>query len=106
MRETVAFPNSMVDRITPETTDADRSEVAARGYEDAWPVVSEDFAQWVLEDNFTAGCPAYEKVGVEVVTDVEPYELMKLRLLNASHQALCYFGYVAGYRLVHEVMAD
>ncbi len=106
VREAVAFPNSMVDRITPETTDADREEVAARGYEDAWPVVSEDFAQWVLEDNFTAGRPADEKVGVEVVEDVEPYELMKLRLLNASHQALCYFGYLAGYRLVHEVMAD
>ena len=62
----------MVDRITPETTDADRSEVAERGFEDAWPVVSEDFAQWVLEDNFTAGRPAYENVGVEVVADVEP----------------------------------
>ena len=106
VRQNVAFPNSMVDRITPETTHADREEVAARGYEDAWPVVSEDFAQWVLEENFTAGRPAYEKVGVEVVDDVAPYELMKLRLLNASHQALCYFGYLAGYRMVHEVMAD
>jgi mannitol 2-dehydrogenase len=57
----------------------------------------------VLEDNFTLGRPPYQDVGVQVVADVEPYELMKLRLLNASHQALCYFGYLAGYRLVHEV---
>ncbi|MGO3025790.1 mannitol dehydrogenase family protein [Corynebacterium variabile] len=102
----VAFPNSMVDRITPETTDADRADVADHGYTDAWPVVSEDFTQWVLEDRFTAGRPSYEKVGVEVVEDVVPYELMKLRLLNASHQGLCYFGHLAGHRMVHDVMAD
>lgn len=106
VRDNVAFPNSMVDRITPETTDNDRQDVADRGYTDAWPVVSEDFTQWALEDNFTAGRPAYENVGVEVVEDVVPYELMKLRLLNASHQALCYFGYLAGHRMVHDVMAD
>src|SRR5206468_6827230 len=64
------------------------------------------FSQWALEDNFPLGRPAFEKVGVQVVPDVEPYELMKLRLLNASHQALCYFGYLAGYRLVHEVAQD
>lgn len=102
----VAFPNSMVDRITPETTDADRADVAGHGYTDAWPVVSEDFTQWVLEDRFTAGRPLYEEVGVEVVEDVVPYELMKLRLLNASHQGLCYFGHLAGHRMVHDVMAD
>ncbi|MDR1432628.1 MAG: mannitol dehydrogenase family protein, partial [Propionibacteriaceae bacterium] len=85
----VAFPNSMVDRITPATTDADRAEVAELiGVEDAWPVVCEDFTQWALEDSFNAGRPPYERVGVEVVADVEPYELMKLRLLNASHQGL------------------
>lgn len=106
VRENVAFPNSMVDRITPETTDGDREDVAARGYTDAWPVVSEDFTQWVLEDKFTAGRPPYEEVGVEVVEDVVPYELMKLRLLNASHQGLCYFGHLAGHRMVHDVMAD
>lgn len=101
------FPNSMVDRITPETTDGDRADVVStHGYEDAWPVVCEDFTQWVLEDNFVDGRPAYEHVGVEVVSDVVPYELMKLRLLNASHQGLCYFGYLAGHRLVHEVMND
>ncbi|QGF25160.1 mannitol dehydrogenase family protein [Raineyella fluvialis] len=104
LRENVPFPNSMVDRITPVTTDADRADVAQRyGIDDAWPVVCEDFTQWVLEDSFVSGRPAYEKVGVQVVDDVVPYELMKLRLLNASHQGLCYFGYLAGYRAVHDV---
>jgi mannitol 2-dehydrogenase len=103
----VRFPNSMVDRITPGTTDEDRAQIAERfGVEDPWPVVCEPFTQWALEDKFSLGRPAFEKVGVQVVPDVEPYELMKLRLLNASHQALCYFGYLAGYRLVHEVAQD
>jgi mannitol 2-dehydrogenase len=103
----VHFPNSMVDRITPVTTDADRAEVTERfGIEDQWPVVCEPFTQWVLEDAFTAGRPPYEQAGVQLVADVEPYELMKLRLLNASHQALCYFGYLSGYRLVHEAAQD
>ncbi|WP_380159045.1 mannitol dehydrogenase family protein [Kineococcus sp. R86509] len=105
--EHVKFPNCMVDRITPGTTDDDRAEVReAFGVEDAWPVVCEPFVQWVLEDDFGLGRPPYEDAGVQVVDDVEPYELMKLRLLNASHQALCYFGYLAGYRLVHEVAQD
>ena len=103
----VRFPNSMVDRITPQTTDADREEVARlTGLEDAWPVVCEPFTQWVLEDSFGAGRPPLEEAGVQVVGDVGPYELMKLRQLNASHQALCYFGRLAGYRLVHEVCQD
>lgn len=103
----VQFPNSMVDRITPVTTDEDRAQISERfGVEDAWPVVCEPFTQWVLEDKFTVGRPPFEDVGVQVVPDVVPYELMKLRLLNASHQALCYFGYLAGYRLVHEVAQD
>ena len=107
MRQNVAFPNSMVDRITPVTTDADRDMVAADfGIEDAWPVVSEDFEQWVLEDDFPLGRPPFEDAGVQVVDDVEPYELMKLRLLNASHQGQCYFGYLAGYRYAHEVCQD
>lgn len=106
IRDNVASPNSMVDRITPETTDADRADVAERGYKDTWPVVSENFCQWGLEDSFTAGRPAYEDAWVEVVADVEPYELMKPRLLNASHQGLCYLGYLAGHRMVHEVMAE
>jgi mannitol 2-dehydrogenase len=103
----VRFPNSMVDRITPVTTDEDRARISERfGIEDAWPVVCEPFTQWALEDKFTSGRPPLEDVGVQVVPDVVPYELMKLRLLNASHQALCYFGYLAGYRLVHEVAQD
>jgi mannitol 2-dehydrogenase len=102
-----SFPNSMVDRITPVTTDADRAEVRERfGIDDRWPVVCEPFTQWVLEDAFTAGRPPYEQVGVQVVDQVEPYELMKLRLLNGSHQAMAYFGYLAGYRLVHEAAQD
>jgi mannitol 2-dehydrogenase len=103
----VAFPNSMVDRITPATTDADRREVRERfGVEDRWPVVCEPFTQWVLESTFSAGRPPYENAGVQVVADVEPYELMKLRLLNASHQAMAYFGHLCGYELVHEAAQD
>jgi mannitol 2-dehydrogenase len=103
----VRFPNSMVDRITPGTTDADRRELAEHfDVDDRWPVVCEPFTQWVLEDSFGAGRPPFEAAGVQVVATVEPYELMKLRLLNGSHQALCYFGYLAGYRFVHEVAQD
>ncbi|GAA3128682.1 mannitol dehydrogenase family protein [Streptosporangium carneum] len=107
MEDAVAFPNSMVDRITPVTTDQDRQAVAERfGVEDAWPVVCEPFTQWVLEEGFPAGRPPFEEAGVQVVADVEPYELMKLRLLNAGHQALCYFGYLGGYRYAHEAASD
>ena len=103
----VAFPNCMVDRITPVTSEEDRALLAERyGIEDRWPVVCEPFTQWVLEDRFPAGRPPFEDAGVQLVADVEPYELMKLRLLNASHQALCYPGYLAGYRYAHEVCAD
>jgi len=102
----VRFPSCMVDRITPVTTDEDRTELSRRfGVEDQWPVVCEPFTQWVLEDDF-ADRPPLQDVGVQLVEDVEPYELMKLRLLNASHQGLCYFGYLSGYRLVHEVCQD
>jgi mannitol 2-dehydrogenase len=103
----VRFPNSMVDRITPVTTDADRAELRERfGIDDRWPVVCEPYTQWVLEDAFSHGRPPYEDAGVQVVGDVEPYELMKLRLLNAGHQALCYFAYLTGYRLVHDAAQD
>ncbi len=104
----VRFPNSMVDRITPVTTDDDVALVRdTLGIDDAWPVVCEPFTQWVLEDSFgPLGRPAFDEVGVQVVDDVRPYELMKLRLLNASHQSLCYFGYLSGYRLVHDVCQD
>ncbi len=107
IREHVAFPNSMVDRITPVTTDADRALLLEQyAVEDAWPVVCEPFTQWALEDHFPLGRPALEEVGVQVVDDVEPYELMKLRLLNAGHQALGYLGYLSGYRYAHEVAGD
>ena len=103
----VRFPDSMVDRITPVTTDADRGEIRYRfGLDDQWPVVCEPYTQWVLEDAFTAGRPPYEDAGVQLVGLVKPYELMKLRLLNGSHQALRYFAYLTGYRLVHEAAQD
>jgi mannitol 2-dehydrogenase len=101
------FPNCMVDRITPVTTDEDRAQIRERfGIEDRWPVVCEPFTQWVLEDAFTDGRPPYQDAGVQLVENVTPYELMKLRLLNASHQAMAYFGYLAGYRLAHEAAQD
>jgi mannitol 2-dehydrogenase len=105
--EHVAFPNSMVDRITPVTTGPDR-EALHRVFdvEDAWPVVCEPFRQWVLEDHFPQGRPPFEKAGAQLVDDVMPYEQMKLRLLNAGHQALGYLGYLAGYRYVHEAAQD
>lgn len=105
--ENVAFPNCMVDRITPATTDADREAVASEfGIEDRWPVPGEPFTQWIVEDEFPTGRPALEAVDVQFVEDVKPYELMKLRLLNASHQALAYFGAPLGYVLVDETMRD
>ncbi|MFQ6398787.1 mannitol dehydrogenase family protein [Nocardia sp. KC 131] len=103
----VRFPNSMVDRITPVTPPQATAEIARRyGLDDRWPVVTEPFTQWVLEDSFSLGRPDLDEVGVQLVTDVAPYELMKLRLLNASHQALAYLGYLSGYRLVHEAAQD
>ena len=106
VEERVLFPNSMVDRITPVTTEQDREHLAKEfGVGDAWPVVCEPFTQWVVEDRFESR-PPLEDAGVQMVHDVEPYELMKLRLLNASHQALCYFAHLAGYRLVHEAAGD
>jgi mannitol 2-dehydrogenase len=103
----VAFPNSMVDRITPATTDEDRAELARRfGVEDEWPVVCEPFTQWVLEDSFGAGRPPLEEAGVQLVEDVTPYELMKLRLLNAGHQVLGHLGRLAGHVYVHEAAQD
>jgi mannitol 2-dehydrogenase len=107
MEQEVRFPNSMVDRITPVTTQADRAEIAARfGINDRWPVVCEPFTQWVLEDAFSSRRPPLEDVGVQIVSDVAPYELMKLRLLNASHQAMAYFGRLLGYTYVHEAAQD
>ena len=107
MAEHTRFPNSMVDRITPVTTPDVISGLADEfDIDDQWPVVAEPFTAWVLEDDFADGRPPLDDVGVLMVEDVTPYELMKLRLLNASHQGLCYFAYLSGYRLVHEAAGD
>jgi len=102
-----AFPNSMVDRITPATKD-EHIELLRNdfGIEDGWPVVTEPFRQWVIEDTFCAGRPAWEDVGAQITADVLPYEKMKIRLLNASHQVLCYTGVLLGYEFVHQTMDD
>jgi mannitol 2-dehydrogenase len=107
MAEHTTFPNSMVDRITPVTTpDVIENLAEQDGVEDRWPVVAEPFTSWALEDHFVDGRPPYEDVGVLTVDDVTPYELMKLRLLNAGHQGLCYFAHLMGYRLVADACSD
>jgi len=105
--EQVSFPNGMVDRITPMTSPEHREQLRQEtGIEDAWPVVAETFSQWVLEDKFCNGRPAWEQVGVQFTDDVTPYEDMKIGLLNGSHQALCYPGLLLGFRYAHETMQD
>jgi fructuronate reductase len=100
-----AFPCTMVDRIVPATAAADLDEAAARlGMRDAAAVVCEPFTQWVIEDRFAGARPAWERAGAELVGDVAPFEEMKLRLLNGSHSALAYLGYLAGFEHVFEVM--
>ncbi|OJJ39949.1 hypothetical protein ASPWEDRAFT_105168 [Aspergillus wentii DTO 134E9] len=104
-----AFPNAMVDRITPQTSPADKTALAEIfAIEDSWPVVTEPFMQWVIEDKFSDGRPAFDKAGVQLVKDVhavEEFEKHKLRLLNGSHSAIGYPGQLAGFQYVHEVMA-
>jgi len=103
----VAFPSSVVDRIVPKTTPDSRSFVRDRfGVDDRWPVISEPYIQWIVEDDFSAGRPPLEEVGVQFVDDVSAYELMKKRLLNGGHCALGYIGLLAGYRRTDEAMAD
>jgi mannitol 2-dehydrogenase len=103
----VQFPSSMVDRITPATTVQMAAEVQRDfGVNDRWPVVAEPFAAWVLEDKFADGRPPLERAGVLLVDDVAPYELMKLRLLNAGHQCLAYFAALCGFEFVHEAASD
>ena len=103
----VAFPSTMIDRIVPATTAGDIAENdAALGCADAAPVVHEPFAQWVIEDRFAAGRPAWNAVGALLVDDVAPYESMKLRLLNASHSAFAYLGFLAGFEFIYEVAAQ
>jgi fructuronate reductase len=104
--EHVSFPNCMVDRITPATTDADRDEARALiGLDDEGVVVTESFRQWVIEDDFRAGRPAWERAGALLVDDVTPYEVMKLRLLNGAHSTLAYLGALAGLDTIAETMA-
>jgi len=105
--EQVAFPGTMIDRIVPATTDADRKMVTTlTGLEDAWPIMTEPFTQWVVEDHFPLGRPPFETVGAQVVQDVEPFERMKLRMLNGSHSTLAYLGYLAGHQYVSDAMGD
>ncbi len=107
IEQNVAFPNSMVDRITPATTDSDRRLLSARfGIEDQWPVVSEPFRQWVIEDVFCNGRPAWELAGAQFTTEVSQFEAVKLRLLNGSHFAMAYLSALLGFEFVHDVMAD
>jgi mannitol 2-dehydrogenase len=102
-----AFPNTMVDRITPVTAPSDIEYLASTySISDNWPVFCEDFTQWVIEDRFVAGRPVWEKVGAQFVPDVTPYEMMKLRLLNGSHLAVAALGRLVGYTYIHETMAD
>ncbi len=102
-----AFPNSMVDRIAPQVPEAVREKLnAASGVDDAVPALGEDFMQFVLEDHFSAGRPDFGAVGVELRDDVGVFEVMKQRVLNASHMMLGYPGLLTGYRIVHEAMAD
>ena len=103
----VAFPNGMVDRITPATGPREIGIVADEyGIDDAWPVFCEEFKQWVLEDHFPLGRPALEKVGVQFVPDVAPYEHMKIRILNGGHAAIAYPAALLDIHFVHEAMED
>ena len=107
IEDRVSFPSSMVDRITPSTTAAERDAIAAAtGVDDRWPVITEPFSEWVVEDDFCNGRPPLEQVGVRFVPDVAPYEVAKTRLLNAGHVALGHLGGLAGMRTVDEVVAD
>ncbi|GAO53418.1 mannitol dehydrogenase family protein [Novosphingobium sp. MD-1] len=100
-------PATMIDRIVPATTDADRKAVAGvSGLDDAAAVVTEPFSQWVIEDRFAGARPRWHVVGAELVADVAPYETAKLRMLNGAHSALAYRGLMAGYSYVHEAIGD
>jgi mannitol 2-dehydrogenase len=100
------FPNSVVDRITPVTADADRDWLRdSAGIDDRWPVVAEPYRQWVMEDEFAAGRPRWEDVGAVFSDRIRDWELYKLRLLNAGHSCLAYLSALAGITYVHEAMA-
>jgi fructuronate reductase len=103
----IAFPSTMIDRIVPATTREDVVDNAtALGVEDAAPVVHEPFIQWVIEDRFASDRPPWGDVGATLVHDVDPYESMKLRLLNASHSAFAYLGFLAGHEYIYQVAAQ
>ncbi|MDT5343072.1 MAG: mannitol 2-dehydrogenase [Mycobacterium sp.] len=103
----VAFPSTMVDRITPRTSKAERRFVEQTfGIADKWPVVTEPYCQWVIEDNFSNGRPPLDEVGVEFVTDVSDHKLIKTRLLNGTHIALACLATLAGYQRTDEAMRD
>jgi len=107
IREHVTFPSTMVDRIVPAATPESLQEITdTLGVEDPCAISGEPFIQWVIEDNFVTGRPAWEEVGVEMVDDVMPWEQMKLRMLNGSHSFLAYLGYLAGYQHINDCMAD
>jgi len=107
LEEKAAFPNSMVDGIVPATTEALKEFVRESwAIDDGWPVVTETWRQWVIEDRFCDGRPAWERVGAQLTGEVLPYEKMKIRLLNAGHQALAYIGLLCGHSFVHETMED
>ena len=107
IRDNVAFPNGMVDRIAPATSDRERAITRDEfGIEDAWPVFCEDFIQWVVEDHFPAGRPAFEEVGAQFVADVTPFEHMKIRILNGGHAIIAYPSGLMDIHFVHEGMAD
>ena len=103
----LSFPNTMVDRIVPATTDALREEVLMlTGRNDNCPVTTERFSEWYIEDRLIAPCPDWREVGVNFVADVAPFEVRKLRLLNGAHSYLAYAGLLAGYDYVHEAVRD
>ena len=105
IEQNAAFPNGMVDRITPATTDRERDALARDyGIEDNWPVYCETFIQWVLEDNFCNGRPALEEAGVQFVPDVTPFEFMKIRILNGGHAAIAYPASLLDIHFVHDAM--
>ena len=106
LEDEVKYPSTMVDRITPATSPADIADLKERaGIDDEWPVMCEPYKHWVIEDDFVDGQrPAWERVGALLVPDVRPHELMKVRLLNVTHSAICYVGSLAGLTHVHEAV--
>lgn len=103
----VTFPGSLADRITPQTNDRFRKLVEKRwGIKDRWPVATETYSEWVIEDSFSNGRPPLERVGARFVSDVSPHKVVKTRMLNGAHTAMAFIGYLAGYRTTAEMMAN